>query len=95
MCTHPTLFQDPEIDGELEGQREVRGREHHWAAGTRSKLSPGDQEPPCDQLTGGGGVFREVTHGSGVKHKEMHPQESHPPWERDPVPGSGMNPGRE
>lgn len=51
VCTHPTLFQDPEIDGELEGQREVRGREHHWAAGTRSKLSPGDQEPPSEQLT--------------------------------------------
>ena len=29
----------------------MRGREHHWAAGTRSKLSPGDQEPPSERLT--------------------------------------------
>lgn len=28
-----------------------RGREHHWAAGTRSKLSPGDQKPPSERLT--------------------------------------------
>lgn len=30
-----------------------------------------------------------MTDGSGVKHRKMGAQETHPPWERDAVPGSG------
>lgn len=62
------------------------GQDPSSAQGTRSLLLSGSHRE---------GRVQEVTHGSGVKQREMGARESYPPWERGPVPGSRVNPGRQ